>query len=114
MSESPTGQAISSTSSSGYDVGLIFEDALSVYTQTTGIDLSMNRFASEDRIGEADSPEAILLLLQERAHASEESRNDNQTLTSTLNPAVRVLHALSRNLDEAVGTVSHTCYLVNL
>jgi hypothetical protein len=114
MSESSTGQAVSSTSSSGSDVRSILEGALAVYFRRTGIDLSQNRFAVESRIGQADSPEGILQLLQERAHAFRESRNDNQRLTSTLSPAVKVLHALSGNLDEAVGTVSHTCHPVNL
>jgi hypothetical protein len=93
------------------DVRSMFEAALADYSQITGTDLSQNRFAIETRIGQVDSPEGILLLLlQERAHASNESRNDNQRLTNTLNPTVRVLHALSGNLDEAVGTVSHTCH----
>jgi hypothetical protein len=97
------------------DVRSMFEAALADYSQITGTDLSQNRFAIETRIGQVDSPEGILLLLlQERAHASNESRNDNQRLTNTLNPTVRVLHALSGNLDEAVGTVSHTCHLVSL
>ena len=114
MSESPTGQAVSSTSSSGFDVQSTLESALAVYSRTTGIDLSRNRFAAGTRISQAESPDGILQLLQERLQAFKEFRNDNQGLTNTLNPVVRVLHALSRNLGEAVDTVSHTCYLVSL
>ncbi len=108
---SSTGR-VASTSSSGSNVRLILEAALAVYSRTTGIDLFKNRFAAE--IGHTDSPEGILQLLQERVHAFKEFRNDNQRLTSTLIPAIRVLHALSGNLGEAVGTVSHTYHLARL
>jgi fungal STAND N-terminal Goodbye domain len=108
-----TGQAVSSTSGSGSNSNLrfIFEAALADYARITGIDLSKNRFVAG--IGQTDSPEGILLLLQEREHAFKEFRDDNQRLTITLNPAVRVLHALSGILGDAVGTVSHTRHLVN-
>jgi hypothetical protein len=108
---SSTGQGVSSTSSSGSNVGLII-DALADYTKITGIDLSKNPFAAW--LEQAASPEAVLELFQERVHAFKESRNGNKRLTSTLNAAVRVLHTLSGILGEEVGTVSHTCHLVSL
>ena len=116
MSESSTGQAVSSTSisTSGSDVRSTFKAALADYSQTSGIDLSRNRFAAGTRIGQAESPDGILQLFQERVHAFKEFRNDNQRLTSILNPAVRVLHALLGNLGEAAGTVRHTHHRVGL
>ena len=109
---SSTGQATSSTSGSGSNVRLIL-DALADYAKITGLDLSKNPFLAA--IEHADSPEGIQKLLKERAEkAFKEVRDGNQRLTSTLNPAVRVLHALSGNLGEAgrVGKVSHICHLV--
>lgn len=140
-------------------------DAVVDFSNTTGMDLSVNRFAPKTRIGfnpevqtpnleaqitkpevpiskpevpipkplpkpevpipypevpipqaetwisqaQANSPDAILQLLQERENAFKQSRNGNRRLTSTLNPVVRVFHALSENVG-GVGTVSHTCH----
>jgi hypothetical protein len=108
---SSTGQVVSSASSSGSNVQLIL-DALAVYSKITGIDLSKNRFAAE--IAQADSPEGILQLLQERVDAFKEFGDGNQRLTSTLNPAVRALYAFSGVLGTASSMVSHTCHLVGL
>lgn len=108
---SSAGQEVSALSS-GSNVRLILEAALTVYSRTTGIDLSKNRFAAD--ISQTDSPEGILRLLQERVQAFKEFGNDNQRLTSTLIPAVRVLYALSGNLGEAIGTVSHIYHLAKL
>jgi hypothetical protein len=113
---SSTGQAASSTSSSASNVQLIL-DALANYAEITGIDLSNNPFAAA--IEQADSPERILHLLQERAIAFGDGHDGdvgdgNQRLASILNPAVRVLHAFSGVLGEAGGMVSHTCHLVTL
>jgi hypothetical protein len=108
---SSTGQAASSTSSSGSNVRLIL-DALANYAEITGTDLSNNPFAAA--IEQADSPESILHLLQERANAFAEVGDGNQRLTTILNPAVRVLHAFSGVLGETGGMVSHTYHLVSL
>ena len=107
---SSTGQAASSTSSPVSNVQLIL-DALANYAEITGIDLSKNPFAAS--IEQANSPEDILHLLQERANAFGEVRDGNQRLTSVLNPAVRVLHAFSGVLGEAGGMVSYTCHLAS-
>lgn len=112
---SSTVQVVSSTSRPGSNFQQIFDNALVEYSQTTGIDLSKNRFAAE--IARVDSPEDILQLLQERVHHYNLKKfprkfrdHGNQTLSSTLNPAVRVIHAFSGTLSE----VSHIRHLMSL
>ena len=82
-------------------------DALIDYSEKTGIDLANNPFA--DKIQLSESPDDILQLLQERENSFKHYRNRNRTLISCLTPAVRVLHAFSSTLGEAVSLVSHTC-----
>ena len=107
---SSTVQATSSTSSAS-NVQLI-TDALVDYTKITGIDLSKNPFAAT--IEQADSPGAILDLLQEREKAFKDYRGEDRRLINCLSPAVNVIQAFSGILGEAVSLVSHTCHLVNL
>ena len=102
-----TGQATSSTSS----VQLIIE-ALTDYTNVTGIDLSENPFTST--LEQASSPEAILQLLQGREKAFKEYRDGDRRLISYLAPAVNVLQAFSGILGDAVNLVSHTTHLVTI
>ena len=103
-------QATSSTSSTS-NIQLI-TNALVEYAQITGIDLSDNPFAAA--IEEANSPEAILELLQEREKAFKDYRAGNRRLISCLTPAVNVIQAFSGILGEAVSLVSHAYYLVTL
>src|SRR5712671_1695508 len=84
-------------------------DALIDYSQKTGIDLAKNPFA--DKLQHSKSPNDILQLLQERENAFKQYRNRNRTLISCLTPAVRVLHACSAILGEAVSLVSHACQI---
>jgi hypothetical protein len=96
-------QATSSTSSTS-NIQLI-TDALLDYSKMTGIDLSRNPFATA--IERADSPGAILELLQEREKAFKDYREGNRRLISCLSPAVNVIQAFSGILGEAVSLVSH-------
>jgi hypothetical protein len=73
-------------------------DALAGYTQIIGIDLSKNSFASV--LEQSNSPEAILQLLEGRAKAFREYRDENRRLFSCLGPAVKVLQAFSGILGE--------------
>jgi len=82
------------------------------YAKTTGIDLSKNPFAAV--IERANSPEAILELLQEREKAFKDYREGNRTLISCLSPVVNVIQAFSGILGETVSLVSDTCHLVTL
>src|SRR5580658_3114945 len=99
---SSTVQETSSTSSTS-NIRLI-TDALADYTNITGIDLSKNPFAAA--IESANSPAAILELLQEREKEFKDYREGNRRLISCLNLAVNVIQAFSGILGEAIS-VSH-------
>jgi hypothetical protein len=107
---SSTGQATTSTTSTS-NIQLI-TDALVDYAKITGIDLSENPFAAA--IERANSPEAILELLQEREKAFKDYREGNRRLISCLSPAVNAIQAFSGILGTALSLVSHTCRLVTL
>jgi hypothetical protein len=107
---SSTVQAISSTSSNS-NIQLI-TDALVDYANITGIDLSKNPFAAA--IEQANSPGAILELLQEREKAFKDYREGPRRLITCLSPAVNVIQAFSGILGAGVTLVSHTCHLVFL
>ena len=83
----------------------LITDALVDYAKVTGIDLSKNSFAAAIR--HANSPGAILELLQEREKAFKDYREGNRRLISCLSPAVNVIQAFSDILGEAVSLVSH-------
>jgi fungal STAND N-terminal Goodbye domain len=104
---SSTVQATPSTS----NIQLI-TDALVDYTNIAGIDLSKNPFAAA--IERANSPVAILELLQEREKAFKDYREGNRTLINCLSPAVSVIQAFSGILGEAVSLVSHIFHPVTL
>jgi fungal STAND N-terminal Goodbye domain len=80
-------------------------DALADYANQTGIDLSQNPFA--EKLQQANTPDTILELLQEREKAFKEYRDGNRRLINCLNPAVRVLHVFSGTLGEAISLVGH-------
>jgi hypothetical protein len=105
---SSTVQATSSTPSTA-NIQLI-TDALVVYSKITGVDLSKNPFSAA--IENANSPGAILELLQEREKAFKDYRERNRGLISCISPAVNVIQAFSGVLGEAVSLVSYTCHLV--
>ena len=107
---SSTVQATSSTSTSS-NIQLV-TDALVDYATLTGIDLSKNPFAAT--IERADSPSAILELLQEREKAFKDYREGNRRLINSLSPAVNVIQAFSGVLGEVASLVSHTRHLVTL
>ena len=98
----PTGTVASSNSQ-------LIINALDDYAKLTGVDLSMNPFA--EKIQPSSSPDAILELLQEREKAFKEYRDANRGLIDCLSPAVRVLHAFSGTLGEALSQVSHICII---
>ena len=90
----------------------LFTDALVDYAKITGIDPSKNPFAAA--IESANSPDAILELLQEREKAFKDYQRGDLRLISCLRPAVIVIQAFSDILGEAVNLVSHMCHLVTL
>jgi hypothetical protein len=88
------------------NVQLIIDEALANYAKITGIDLSESPFAA--MLEHSNSPEAILLLLQERQNALKTYRDRNRRLIGCISPAVEILHAFSGILGEAV---SHERYI---
>lgn len=98
-----TGQATSSSSNARLIIA-----ALADYSKETGTDLPNNPFATA--LEQSDSPEAILQLLQQREKAFKEYRGGNRRLINCLSPAVKVLHAFSGILGEAVSLVSYTSF----
>jgi hypothetical protein len=102
---------ITSSSSSASNIHLI-TDALLDYARITGIDLSKNPFATA--IERANSPGAILELLQEREKEFKDYREGNQRIISCLRPAVNTIQAFSGILGEAISLVSHIFNMVTL
>lgn len=96
-----TGQATSSTSNFQLIV-----NALADYTRVTGIEISTSPFATVFET--TDSPEDILKLLQGRAKAFQRYRDGNRKLINCLKPAVKIIQAFSKIIEEAVSLVSHT------
>jgi len=80
-------------------------DALGDYAKLTGVDLSNNPFA--EKLQRGNTADGILELLQEREKAFKEYRDGNRRLITSVSPAIRVLHAFSRILGEAISLVSH-------
>jgi hypothetical protein len=82
-------------------------DALAEYADQTGTDLSQNPFA--EKIQHLNTPDTVLELLKEREKAFKEYRDANRGLIDRLSPAIRVLHAFSGTLGEALSLVCPTC-----
>jgi len=93
------------TTASDSNLQLII-NALADYANQTGIDLSQNPFV--EKLQRSNTPDAILRLFQEREKAFKEYCDENRRLMNCLGPAVRVLHAFSGILGEAVNLVSHS------
>jgi hypothetical protein len=85
-------------------------DALADYAHQMGIDFSQNPFAKE--LQRFNTPDDILKLLQEREKAFIRFREGNRTLINCFSPAVRVLHAFSGTLGEAISLVSCTALVL--
>lgn len=79
-------------------------DALADYAKITGIDLSDNAFAAT--LEQSNSLEDVLQLVQGREKDFKEYRDGDRRLISCLSPAVKVLHAFSGIMGEAVSMVS--------
>ncbi len=112
MNESPDIVMSSSAQATSSDpIFQLITNALADYVRQTGIDLTENPFL--EKIESSDSPEAILELLQERERAFKEYRERDRRLITCLSPAVKVLHAFSRIIGEAVSLVSSAYDPVN-
>ncbi|KAH9027166.1 hypothetical protein EDB85DRAFT_127813 [Lactarius pseudohatsudake] len=79
-------------------------DAFDHYASQVGIDLTKNPLA--DALRRCDSPNAVLELLQDKAHAFNGYRDGDRTLIDWLKPVVQVVHGFSGVLGQAVSLVS--------
>ena len=79
-------------------------DAFDDYAKQVGLDLTKNPHADALRV--CDSPNAVLALLQEKAHAFKDYREGNHTLIRCLSPVVQVVHGFSGVLGQAISLVS--------
>ncbi|KAF8266514.1 hypothetical protein EI94DRAFT_1786894 [Lactarius quietus] len=78
-------------------------DALDEYANQVGVDLAKNPLA--DALRACDSPNAVLELLQEKAHAFKDYRDGNRALINCLSPVVRVIHGFSGVIGQAISFV---------
>ncbi|KAH9955432.1 hypothetical protein BC827DRAFT_1237102 [Russula dissimulans] len=90
----------------------ILTTALANYTKQTGNDLLRHPLAS--KLQTCNSPDSVLVLLQEQAQAFNEFRNGNKRLMTYLAPIVHGLHALSTNaaLNKVTALVFQPANLV--
>jgi hypothetical protein len=110
---SSTGQATSSTSQAASSISNIqlITEALADYVKITGINLSEHPLATA--LERANSPEAIVHLLEEQAKAVKDFRDENPRLISCLSLAANVIQAFYGILSEA-DMVSHKDDLITL
>ncbi|KAH9063565.1 hypothetical protein EDB87DRAFT_128411 [Lactarius vividus] len=94
---------MSSTQASSTSNFCLILDAFDQYASHVGIDLTKNPLA--DAIRRCDSPNAVLQLLQEKAHAFKDYRDGDRTLIDWLKPVVQVVHGFSGVLGEAISLV---------
>ncbi|KAH8986227.1 hypothetical protein EDB86DRAFT_2252988 [Lactarius hatsudake] len=78
-------------------------DAVDKYVDQTGINLKENPFAA--KINACDSPDAILLLLQENLKVFKDYRDQNRKFIDCLGPVVQFVHSFSGILGEAAGLI---------
>ena len=82
----------------------IFNEALQEYTRQTGVDLTKCDFVSQlERCG---TPDAVLMLLREKARRFKEYRDGNRKLITWITPVVQVVHLFAGFLGEALSVVS--------
>jgi hypothetical protein len=108
-----TGISSTSTSQAASSISNIqlTTNALAEYAKITGIDLSKNPFATA--LEQANSPEAILQLFQQRERAFKGYGDGNRQLVRCLSPAVNVIQAFSGILGEVGSLVSHKDDLIS-
>ena len=80
----------------------ILNKALADYDEQIGVELDKHPFADELR--GRDSPDEVLMLLEDRANSFKVYRDGNRKLINWLSPVVQVVHMLSSVLGEAVSS----------
>ena len=81
----------------------ILNKALADYDEQIGVELDKHPFADELR--GRDSPDEVLMLLEDRAKSFKVYRDGNRKLINWLSPVVQVIHILSSVLGEAVSSI---------
>lgn len=83
----------------------VFEKALKKYKKKTGKDLTAHPLTAEIKC--CASPQAILAVLEGKAHELHQFRDSDERFTKWLNPTVNTLSALSATLGQGAGLVSY-------
>ncbi|KAF8261373.1 hypothetical protein EI94DRAFT_1705577 [Lactarius quietus] len=78
-------------------------DSFDDYAKNVGVDLTKNPYA--DTLRACETPNAILKLLQEKAHEFKEYRDGDRRLITWLKPVVQVVHGFSSVLGQAISLV---------
>ncbi|KAF8274623.1 hypothetical protein EI94DRAFT_471554 [Lactarius quietus] len=81
----------------------LISDAFDDYAKQVGIDLTKNPLA--DALRACDSPNAVLELLQEKAHLFQDYRDGDRKLIKWLKPIVQVVHGFYGVLGQAISLV---------
>jgi hypothetical protein len=76
---------------------------LKTYEERTKQDLLVHPLAAQLRA--CDSPNSILLVLQQQVKELDRSQSSNDRLTKWLDPTVNILYALSPTLGEGISMV---------
>jgi hypothetical protein len=90
------------TSSSSSFLSIIIS-ALEAYEERTKKNLCSHPLA--EQLQTCNSPDAILLVLQQQVQEIDQSRSGDEMLTKWLDPTVRVLYAFTEALGEGVSLV---------
>jgi hypothetical protein len=93
-------------SASSSNFRTIFVAAIRAYEKKTKTDLLTHPLATQ--LQSCSSSSDILAVLHDKVHDFDQSRSDNERLSSWLNPTINVLYAFSATLGGGVGLVSST------
>ena len=103
MSSTPSAASSSSSFHS------IFNNALVAYEKRTKKNILFHPLA--EKLQTCNSPDAILLVLQQQVQEINRPRSGDEILTKWLDPTVRVLYTFNEALGEGVGLVCFkTCF----
>jgi hypothetical protein len=92
------------TASSSSNFQLIIDNALKAYEKRTKSDLLAHPLASQ--LQACDSPNAILVVLQQQVQGLDESQSSDDRWSKWLGPTVNILYSLSGTLGEGICLVS--------
>ena len=98
------------THSSATNFAAIFEAASNNYKSLTGQDLRTHPLAA-DLESNNDSPDSILAVFRNQAHALDKFRKDDDKLIKSLTPIVNILFTFSTTAGADIGLVSLGCFL---